>query len=172
MRTCKRCKKTNDGDHLTCSVCRAKSNEYKRNNKSACALMVKLWKQRNWHRRMCSHAVDNDRKMSRLPADMSGYVSPEYVKRLREYQQNQCAYCDINMQTENRKAPDGLTLQRMANNIGHTKANCLLACSSCNVHRVESGNSDFLDEKRRIVFFEKLMRDGYAKLTHRRPALL
>ena len=132
--------------------------------------MVKLWKQKNWHRRVCCHAMDNDRKADRLPEDMSEYVTPNYVKNLRLYQENQCAYCDIDMQTENRKAPDGLTLQRMANGVGHTKANCLIACFSCNVHRVESGNTDFLDEKRRTVYFEKLLRSGYAKMTKRSPS--
>ena len=171
-KACKRCKKPTDCAYLTCSVCRCKSREYKEKNKAACAIVVKLWKQRNWHRRVCCHAMDNDRKADRLPSDMSEYVNPPYVKSLRVYQENQCAYCDIDMQVENRKEHDGLTLQRMAKGIGHTKANCLLACFSCNVHRVESGNSDFLDEKRRIVYFEKLMNEGYAKLTNRRSSFI
>ena len=172
MAACRKCKGVNDGRFLICQVCRDKSNAYKKTHKAACKLMVRLWKRRNWDRRMVCHSKDSDRKANRLPEDMSTYVNSPYLKRLRIAQQNSCAYCDIEMQTENRKWHDGLTLQRLNNTIGHTRANCILCCHSCNMHRVESGNTDFLAEKRAIVYFDKLLRGGYSVLKERRALIM
>jgi len=169
--TCKKCKRSNNSEFLTCQTCRDKSNQYKKENKEACKVLVKLWKQRNWDRRIVCHSRDSDRDSNRLPADMSTFVTPSYLRRLREAQQNECAYCAIYLQTRNRKEHDGLTLQRMNNTIGHTRANCILSCHSCNMHRVESMNEEFLAEKKARVYFDKLVRGGYSTLNVRCPSL-
>lgn len=138
------------------------------NNKKTTALLLKLWKQRNWDRRMVCHSKEGDAKRGRLPADMATYVNPQYLRTLRDTQSNQCPYCTVKMQTENRKAPDGLTLQRLDNRLGHTRANCLLACHQCNVRRVENNkNETYLRDKRNRLYFERLLASGYARQENR-----
>ena len=44
-----------------------------------------------------------------------------------------CHYCDVIMQCENRRADDGVTLERLDNTIGHCFSNCVLACWKCNI---------------------------------------
>jgi hypothetical protein len=172
MNTCSRCKKEHTDTLKTCFNCRVHCRAYKKENKAACAIVLKLWKQKNWARRMVCHAMDNDRKRDRLPADMTLFVTPNYLQRLREHQENECAYCGIEMQTLNRKLHDGLTIQRLDNEKGHELANSILACFSCNCHRVERCNEAFLEEKRRTVCFDKLVRSGYQILTQRKSTLV
>ena len=161
MQTCSRCKKDHRELLKTCLKCRTDAKEWKNKNKTACALVLRLWKQKNWARRMVCHAMETDTKRNRLPHDMTLFVEPTYLERLRLHQHNECAYCGIEMQTQNRKLPDGLTLQRLNNAKGHTTANCILACFECNCRRVERCNKAFLDEKKRNVYFHKLVRGGY-----------
>ena len=43
-----------------------------------------------------------------------------------------CHYCDAIMQCRDRKADDGVTLERLDNTVGHCFSNCVLACYMCN----------------------------------------
>jgi hypothetical protein len=143
-----------------------KRRVYNEKNKEHIRVVNRRWKQRNWSRRMVCHSRGSDVIYGRLPADMSNYIDPNYLQRLRTAQGNRCPFCTVDMQTENRKHSDGLTIQRLNNTIGHTKANCLLSCFQCNCKRVETGcNDDYLQFKRGRLYFERLLEEGYPYAT-------
>ena len=153
------------------TIIQDKRRAYNEKNKEHIRIMNKLWKQRNWSRRMVCHSRGSDIIYGRLPADMSNYIDPNYLQRLRTAQDNRCSFCTVDMQTENRKHSDGLTIQRLNNAIGHTKPNCLLSCFQCNCKRVETGcNDEYLQFKRGRLNFDRLLEEGYPYATSfRRP---
>ena len=146
---------------------------YNERNKEHIQAVNRLWKQRNWARRMVCHSRGSDIIYGRLPANMDNYITPQYLQRLRAVQDNQCAFCTVDMQAENRKHPDGLTIQRLDNAVGHTMPNSLLSCFQCNCRRVETGcNDEYLQFKRARLCFERLLKEGYPYATSlRRPRL-
>ena len=82
------------------------------------------------------------------------FIDREFLKRMRKDQNNLCHYCKIIMQSEHRREHDGLTVQRLDNNIAHVKTNCVLACYKCNCHRFENMTdkaSKKLEERKRFA---------------------
>ena len=170
---CSRCKGVLETNYQSCSNCLRLQREYKHTNREHIKVVNKTWKRVNWAKRMVCHSRGSDVIYGRLPADMSNYIDPQYLHKLRTAQNNRCAFCTIDMQTDNRKHSDGLTIQRLDNTIGHTKPNCLLSCAQCNCKRVETGCSDdYLKFKRGRLYFERLLEDGYPYATNsRRPRI-
>ncbi len=76
-----------------------------------------------------------DRKSNRLPFDMATFITPDGILDMWDAQQHRCWYCNVVMQTENRRLCDGCTIERLDNSIGHTSDNCVLACHECNVRK-------------------------------------
>jgi hypothetical protein len=92
-------------------------------------------KQFNDKRTWWVHIISDSRRCDKLKGfDVSSdYIDAEYLKSTRQKQHNGCGYCGIKMKDKNRKAPDGLTVERLDNFKPHTKENCILVCHHCNV---------------------------------------
>ena len=107
------CKNEAPKGYKTCNQCRAtKIRSYRK----------------NWYKVAALGCKHNDIKAGRTVNDpLTG------AKILRMWQKSQkCYYCDKQMQVKNRRAPDGCTIERLDNNSGHSKSNCVLACFRCN----------------------------------------
>jgi len=86
-------------------------------------------------RSMISNAKREDKAKNR-PIVLDEYITIEYIDNMYIAQEGLCDYCKcilkfgpgINRST----CPDGLTLDRMDNNLPHAAANCTLACVQCN----------------------------------------
>lgn len=75
---------------------------------------------------------DSDIKKNRY--DANSHIDKCFLESLIE-ESTICPYCDVEMQFKD--YDDTLcTIERKDNKIGHTKANCILACMKCNKSRV------------------------------------
>jgi hypothetical protein len=170
---CVRCNGARDAEFVTCRRCLAKSRGYKERNKAAYAIISKLWKQRNWAKRAVCHSRDGDILRNRVPPANEPYITAPYLERLLEVLENRCPYCTTDMQTLDRMAPDGVTVQRLGPG-GHSRANVIICCHRCNVKRMELGGprcENYLREERARQYFTRLLKDGYADQTRRVPSL-
>jgi 5-methylcytosine-specific restriction endonuclease McrA len=71
--------------------------------------------------------------------DYGSYLTEERVEELLTLQNGQCTYCSTTLRygagVKRNRIPNGLTVERVDNNVPHVIENCLLACSSCNTAR-------------------------------------
>lgn len=94
---------------------------------------------RHWAARKVKDSCHSDRKAGRIPLDSvpEGFIDKEFVIHLRKKVQSKCCYCFTVMQTEKMRAvDDGLTVERIDNDLPHLKSNCTLACWKCNHSKV------------------------------------
>ena len=92
------------------------------------------WQVANWPKICVKMSKVSDQKSNR-PWNETEYVTPNFLLAQLDHQWEVCFWCGIVMQTQNRKAPDGLTIERLYNNLPHTMSNCVLACHTCNVRQ-------------------------------------
>jgi len=78
---------------------------------------------------MISNSRHNDKKYNRYDAD--NFIDKCFLEGLFEDYEN-CHYCDIPF-TYNERIGTLVTIERLNNNIGHIKSNCVLACWDCNL---------------------------------------
>jgi hypothetical protein len=74
--------------------------------------------------------------------DPNHFIDTDFLKGLIEDSNNLCIYCKCEMQFLE-KTNNMCTIERVNNNLGHTKANCVLACFGCNCER---GNRHTFEE--------------------------
>lgn len=101
-------------------------------------------KQRS-HCKLCSNEIhitisnwisvskQNDKKYNRY--DETNFIDFDFCKELIQESGKTCYYCDIELQYieyNNTLA----TIERLDNDIGHIKENCVIACKHCNFSRV------------------------------------
>lgn len=113
---CVKCGGARDSNLVTCKKC-LKANS--------------ISSRKHWSRKIVTASKQHDEKYGRMFQE-SEYITREFLKECRRKQDNLCG-CGCTMQTENRKASDGLTVQRLDDSIAHVKTNCILACHHCNV---------------------------------------
>jgi hypothetical protein len=94
----------------------------------------------HWGRQATNDSRKKDRKYNRYNAVFDDYIDKDYLHDTRDAQNNKCYHCGIIMQTEDRRAHDGVTVERLDNAIGHSKKNCVIACSKCNCARLGCGD--------------------------------
>lgn len=96
---------------------------------------------------------------------LSGYKQQDSLKKREfgitydqivckmEQQQLQCKYCQQEMllNYESLREMRQWTLDRMDNDLGHTDANCHLACLKCNLQRRRTSDDAFIFTKQLIV---------------------
>ena len=75
-----------------------------------------------------NQSKQNDKKFDRY--DANNFIDKCFLEGLIEDYPN-CFYCNITLQYVEFQ-DDLATIERVDNNIGHTKANCVIACRSCN----------------------------------------
>jgi hypothetical protein len=83
----------------------------------------------------------HDKEYNRYDAD--NFIDKPFLEGLFEDSEN-CHYCGVHF-TYNEKIDTLVTIERLNNNIGHIKSNCLLACWNCNNRHQSRDESD--DEK-------------------------
>ena len=114
-----------------------------------CRTNKQLNERKHWGKRKYWNLRDRDRDAGRITDIPHEYMDEPFLVGLRSSQKNMCHYCDVSMQTGNMMLPDGLTVERLDNRVGHLKSNCVLACHTCNVHRVGDGiNARWLQNRR------------------------
>ena len=147
---CSVCKKVHVDRYACCTACRRNS---------------RTWKSRHWMRNLlCTH---RNRDIKSGIYDPQNFCTLEHIKTVRRELNDHCYHCNIPLDVEHRNQPDGLTLQRLNNMIGHTCPNTTIACLSCNRRRVESCNTGWLAQRRAQVIFDELVAGGYQLLTRR-----
>ena len=146
MPYCTFCKKTKDKAEFLefdkklkrCSHCRKYFGDYRKKDKEKINLQNQASKRRNWTRVIVENSRKEDKKRGRYPEDDSGFITREFIEDLWKDQEGICIYaylrddCCAEMQTENRKLDNGCTVERLNNDIGHLKTNCVLCCCHCN----------------------------------------
>ena len=81
---------------------------------------------------MINHSKQKDIQKNRY--DANNFIDRPFLKQLID-KSTLCFYCNIQMQFIDNN--DTLcTIERLNNSIGHTKANCVLACRKCNYSKV------------------------------------
>ena len=116
IKPCTKCKKCISTRKRWCPKCRGKVAKYQA---------------KRWANRACVHSKLADNNANR-PFQDELFITPERLRFLRTLQQNKCVYCRTVMQTENRRCPNGLTIERVNNKVAHLKDNVLLCCFRCN----------------------------------------
>jgi len=77
---------------------------------------------------MIKSSRQSDKKNNRYDADH--FIDKCFLEGLFE-DSNRCHYCDVEF-TYNELCDTFVTIERLKNNIGHIKSNCVLACWDCN----------------------------------------
>jgi hypothetical protein len=62
------------------------------------------------------------------------FIDEDFIYALGKSQHNECEYCGIQLNWENRSQPNGATIERLDNTKAHIKSNCVLSCYKCNMH--------------------------------------
>ena len=78
---------------------------------------------------MIRSSKQKDKKYDRYDADK--FIDMCFLTELFE-ECDSCYYCSVEF-TYNEKCDTLVTIERLNNNVGHTKSNCVLACWGCNM---------------------------------------
>jgi hypothetical protein len=136
---CVTCATPLEQNHNTkkCSNCLKTARDYKKKTRDARrAEQERKYRSSVWFKRCLYRARKNDVSHDRV--EEGPYMTPERLQTLRVLQLNKCFYCDKDLQIDNRRAPDGLTIERLSNDRPHSMANCVLCCHQCNTRRVSN----------------------------------
>ena len=115
----------------SCTRCKRMYCNAKRKRCRTCWEYVAKYQARRWANRVIVHSRVSDKNAKR-PFEDHEYITPERLHFLRRLQESKCVYCRTVMQTDNRKRPNGLTIERVNNDVAHLKDNVLLCCYRCN----------------------------------------
>ena len=80
-----------------------------------------------------NHSKYNDKKYNRY--DEINFIDYDFCKELIQESGKFCYYCDIELQYIEYNSTLA-TIERLDNDIGHIKENCVIACRSCNYSKV------------------------------------
>ena len=88
-----------------------------------------------------------DEKRKFVCIDWNKYITKEYLLSVYEMVKGKCWWCGVKMDTKNRRALNGLTVDRLDDR-PHYIGSCTLACSSCNSTswREPNKKSFFMDQ--------------------------
>lgn len=126
-------KRTNEY-YKRCNICRATEKAWSAclhtNHKSVCKICndpiyitIRLW---------IMHSKQSDIKYNRY--DRVNLIDTDFCKLLIE-DFPACWYCNCELQYKLYQ-DDLATIERLNNNIGHIKANCIVCCRKCNYSKV------------------------------------
>ena len=132
---CVRCGKASDSARRKCQICRKKESDWRKKTRERRRDSERTYKQGIYDKRIVMHSKLSDAKMER-PVVEQTYITPERIRALRRLQKNKCLYCGNALQVLNRRRPDGLTVERIKNDLPHNSDNVILACHRCNCRRV------------------------------------
>ena len=113
---------------------------------------------KRWQHRIVSHSKSSDRNSEREWEDDT-YITPDFLTFLRQFQNNLCFYCKYPLITYNRKKHNGLTVERIDNNIAHTKTNSKICCHACNCRKLTPTR---LQNAKIVRYLERRRKHGQA----------
>ena len=88
-------------------------------------------------RRMINTSKETDKIKNIF--DDENYIDIDYLNKLYEIQNGLCLYCKCLMDLDfTRDNTNKISIQRINNDIGHIKINCVFSCLNCNVSRQEN----------------------------------
>ena len=102
----------------------------------SCRWRKKVSKIKHWGQRATDDGRKKDKYYNRYEAVKHDFIDKDYLHNSWDVQHNKCHHCKIITQPDDRCAHDGCTVERLDNSIGHSKANCVIACHACNCHRL------------------------------------
>ena len=148
---CVRCGIAQDSNLRKCTKCRSLESVWRKETRDRRRTQERMYKQSIYDKRICCHSRDSDTKMNR-PVIEHSYITPRRIRMLRRLQRNKCLYCTQTLQVLNRRQPDGLTVERLRNNLPHNADNVILCCHRCNVRRI--GNQKNIGKTNLQIFYE------------------
>ena len=150
---CTRCGRERDTQLLMCTPCRDKKKKCCEKYKKEYAVKNRKYRKQNWAKKKVWGCSQQDRKYGLITDIPPNYIDEEFLINIRETQRWRCHYCSSLMQMENMKDRDGLTVERISNDLPHIKSNCVLACHACNVNTVgtKPGKAEWLRERQAEV---------------------
>ena len=83
---------------------------------------------------MIHNSNNSDIKYNRIGSD----IDYEFMYELWNTQEGLCYYCKCEMLLEfnaKSRTPQQITIQRLDNELAHTKTNCVFACYDCNCNK-------------------------------------
>jgi hypothetical protein len=92
----------------------------------------KLRNQLTWQKKIVASSKMGDKRFNRNP---NVPIDEDWINDIMSRQFGRCYWCGFLMihgDGVNRKHKDAVTIERLNNNIGHDKSNCVLACHECN----------------------------------------
>ena len=152
QRQCTRCGGARDGPRKKCLVCRNHESTWRKKTRSRRTDVERRYCQKNWDKRCVFLARTTDRKNQREIVDHS-YITPGRLRTLRVMLRNKCYYCGVELQVDNRKQRNGLTIERLhGGKTPHSEDNCILCCHSCNCRKI--GNKQNQNKSNLEIFGE------------------
>tara|TARA_R110000822_G_scaffold89474_4_gene207229 strand:+ start:4643 stop:5245 length:603 start_codon:yes stop_codon:yes gene_type:complete len=85
---------------------------------------------------MITHSKNKDEYTGK--DDAVNRIDLGYLKKLYQIQDGLCIYCKCLMELDFTQNPKKISLQRINNEYGHIKINCVFSCLTCNVNRQEN----------------------------------
>jgi len=82
---------------------------------------------------MINDSRKTDKKYNKY--DELNLIDYPFVKNLIDNSNNKCYYCSCELQYKYYTSNLG-TIERLNNNLGHIKSNCVIACRTCNYSKV------------------------------------
>ena len=141
----------NEKIYKTCGVCRENNKKYNdkyrqkthtprpKNTEKYDVKMAKMKienpLQYKFHT-MIQGAVHSDQYNGKY--DAVNLVNLEYLNKLYQIQDGLCIYCKCLMELDFTQNPKKISLQRINNEYGHIKINCVFCCLNCNTSRQEN----------------------------------
>ena len=120
-----------------CPTCRASESKYRKETRDDRRKnQERDYQRKNWPNRCLYLSKNADRRKDRTSDEP--YITPQRLVTLRILQDNKCYYCDTELQVQNRKKPDGLTIERINNSKPHTISNVILCCHRCNCKKLSN----------------------------------
>ena len=124
---CSKCRKAKCCKQKQCIKCRERAKQSRLKNIQT----ERDYQAKRWAHRATVHSRIADKKSNRL-YQSNTFITPKRLEFLRDIQHNKCIYCYTPMQIENRRKPNGLTVERVDGKKPHTKNNVALCCFRCN----------------------------------------
>jgi len=124
---------------------KAQTKLYYENHKEERKAQTKLYYEQKWWVNIIHHSKQTDIKKNLFVDE--DFIDKNFILDKFEVQNRLCHYCHVQLHTvgqaeEGKRDPQKCSIERIDNTIGHSKANCVLACYKCNIQRNNNYTSD------------------------------
>ena len=124
----------------SCGYCgETKSNYDFYRNHCRCKDCCRTYKQQRWASVIVYNSRSHDAILGREHDDSDDFVTADAVKHMLMEQDAKCISCKCRLLfgigVNRQITPDAVTIERINNELPHTKSNCVLSCRRCNAIR-------------------------------------